>query len=76
MNELIRIDCPYNLLLPLQHGRLDMSIGQYYICLIELERIMSNEFSKAALLEFLEYLAKKGLANPGTITARKVAANN
>ena len=36
---------------------------------------MSNDFSKRALLDFLDYLANKGLVNKSTISARKAAAN-
>lgn len=37
---------------------------------------MSNQKSKAALLEFLEYLARKGLMNKTTVSSRKAAVNN
>lgn len=37
---------------------------------------MSNQKSKAALLDFLEYLARKGLMNKTTISSRKAAVNN
>ncbi|MBC7149391.1 MAG: hypothetical protein H5U22_08410 [Rhizobium sp.] len=37
---------------------------------------MSNLRSKAALLEFLEYLARKGLMNKTTAASRKAAVNN
>ncbi|MDH3666795.1 MAG: hypothetical protein OEN23_07670 [Paracoccaceae bacterium] len=37
---------------------------------------MRNDFSREALLEFLDYLSEKGLANKNTIVGRKAAANN
>jgi hypothetical protein len=36
---------------------------------------MANGFSKGELLEFLDYLANKGLAGPSMIAGRKTAAN-
>src|SRR5258707_615654 len=36
---------------------------------------MTDDFSKAKLLDFLAYLGKKGLMNRATVAARKAAAN-
>ncbi|MDO8358834.1 MAG: hypothetical protein Q7T08_02195 [Devosia sp.] len=37
---------------------------------------MTTEYSAQALLDFLDYLAVKGLVKKGTVTARKAAVNN
>ena len=36
---------------------------------------MSQDFSKQSFLDFLDYLANKGLVNKSTVSSRKAAAN-
>jgi hypothetical protein len=53
---------------------LDVGVESVYAMSME-NAPLSLEYSSEALMEFLDYLAKKGLVNSNTIVSRKAASN-